>query len=291
MSATEGTTVTLTATPDDGYKLDAWSVLDANNEPIIVSDNKFVMPAGNVTVSATFVEKPAEQTYVLTALASIKATDEVIITMTNSTGTFALYSANGTKGAPTAVAVTVENDAISTSEENIYWNIAKDGDSLIIYPNGVTDKYLYAANSNNGVRVGTYSTQKWAVDATSGYLVFNATRYLGVYNSSDWRTYTSTTTNIANQTLAFYVKSSGVTPQPNTHTVKWYACGSEFKSETYEDGAALVLPNPAPETNESGKAFVGWTTAEYENYTGETAPTLITSGTVNADVNYYAVYK
>lgn len=49
--------VTLTATPAPGYELDSWDVKDASNNPITVTDNKFTMPASNVTVSATFKTK------------------------------------------------------------------------------------------------------------------------------------------------------------------------------------------------------------------------------------------
>ncbi len=59
-SAEKDATITLTATPATGYKFSAWSVKDASNNTITVSeDNKFTMPASNVTVSATFVEKAA----------------------------------------------------------------------------------------------------------------------------------------------------------------------------------------------------------------------------------------
>ena len=47
--------VTLTATPETGYCLSAWDVRDANNNSITVTDNQFVMPNSNVTVSATFI--------------------------------------------------------------------------------------------------------------------------------------------------------------------------------------------------------------------------------------------
>ena len=56
--AAAGATVTLTATPADGYKFGAWSVTNATtSEAITVTDNKFTMPAANVNVSATFVAK------------------------------------------------------------------------------------------------------------------------------------------------------------------------------------------------------------------------------------------
>lgn len=52
--AKQFTTVTLTATPNDGKDLDAWDVKDADNNVITVTKNKFLMPASNVTVTATF---------------------------------------------------------------------------------------------------------------------------------------------------------------------------------------------------------------------------------------------
>ena len=57
-----GTTVKLTATPDDGYELESFSVTDANTNAITVTGGTFTMPESNVTVSATFKAKATEQT-------------------------------------------------------------------------------------------------------------------------------------------------------------------------------------------------------------------------------------
>ena len=55
--AAEGETVTLTVTPAEGYLLDALTVMNGEDEVEVV-DNAFTMPAGNVTVTATFAEIP-----------------------------------------------------------------------------------------------------------------------------------------------------------------------------------------------------------------------------------------
>lgn len=55
--AAEGAIVTLTAIPATGYKFGAWDVKDASSNAVTVTDNKFTMPASNVTVSASFVTK------------------------------------------------------------------------------------------------------------------------------------------------------------------------------------------------------------------------------------------
>ncbi len=60
-SAEAGTIIALTVTPESGYVLDALTVTDASSNTIEVADNKFTMPASDVTVTATFKEneKPA----------------------------------------------------------------------------------------------------------------------------------------------------------------------------------------------------------------------------------------
>lgn len=58
-TACEGETITITATPDAHYALDTLTVTDENGEEIEVTDNNFVMPAGDVTVTASFYENYA----------------------------------------------------------------------------------------------------------------------------------------------------------------------------------------------------------------------------------------
>ena len=55
-SSAPGETVTLTATPDEGWRLDSWEVKDDAGNSITVTDNSFTMPDGAVTINATFVK-------------------------------------------------------------------------------------------------------------------------------------------------------------------------------------------------------------------------------------------
>lgn len=58
-SLAAGKTFTVTATPNDGYELDAITVKDASDIPINPnSDGSYTMPESDVTVSATFAPKP-----------------------------------------------------------------------------------------------------------------------------------------------------------------------------------------------------------------------------------------
>lgn len=53
-SATEGTTITLTAVPNKGYKFKEWQVISGE---ITINDNCFVMPSNDVVVKAVFEEE------------------------------------------------------------------------------------------------------------------------------------------------------------------------------------------------------------------------------------------
>lgn len=70
--AEEGATVTITATPAEGYKLEAISVKNGEADVEVSAENTFIMPAADVVVSATFALKAPE-------LASIADDIKIII--------------------------------------------------------------------------------------------------------------------------------------------------------------------------------------------------------------------
>lgn len=57
IKAKEGDLVTLTVTPAEGYELDRLVVKQGETEITVSDDNKFIMPAGDVIVNATFKPK------------------------------------------------------------------------------------------------------------------------------------------------------------------------------------------------------------------------------------------
>ena len=164
----------------------------------------------NLTLNDENCAKKAAASWIATDLADITATDEVVITMAKGESVYAMTSEKGSSAAPTAVAVTVENNELTaTPADNLVWNIANNNGNLTIYPKGQNAMWLYTTDANNGVRVGTNDNKTFVVDSNYGYLKNTTTnRYLGVYNNADWRCYTSTTTNIGGQTLCFYVKGT-----------------------------------------------------------------------------------
>lgn len=149
------------------------------------------------------VASSSETGWIETALSDITSSD-VFVIVGNNGDNYALSNGNGTGSAPSAVSVTVSGTSLTgTIGDNIKWNISISADGYTFYPDGDSSIWLYCTNTNNGVRVGTNTAKTFTVDG--GYLKHTGTsRYVGIYNSQDWRCYTSSGGNIANQTFKFY---------------------------------------------------------------------------------------
>ena len=134
---------------------------------------------------------------------------KVLITTTFNGSTYYL-PATTTSSAPAAIAFT----DVSTISEDHLWTVTADGTNYLIQNS--EGRYLYTTtSSNNGVRVGT-TKHTWTYDSTNNSFKNTTTeRYLGIYNSQDWRCYT--TVNQSNYkesstSFKFYkVKSDGPT--------------------------------------------------------------------------------
>ena len=169
--------------------------------------------AGSATFTVTIADStPTTGSWVLTDLADLTE-DDVFVIVGNNGSNYAMSNDEGTGNPPLAVAVTIEEDEITSDvDDNIKWNISGDAtNGYTFYPNGSTTTWLYCTNTNNGVRVGTNSAKTFVID--SDYLKHSGTsRYVGIYSSQDWRCYTSINSNISGQTFAFYkyVDNSGV---------------------------------------------------------------------------------
>ncbi len=123
-----GEEVTITATADEGYELESISVKDASGKAVTVTDNKFTVPAGNVTVSATFKEIP--KPVVLSSITISTAPTKIIYTegeKFDATGMVvtATYS-NGTSTAVTGYTWT-PNGNLATSDNAVTVSYTEDG--------------------------------------------------------------------------------------------------------------------------------------------------------------------
>ena len=122
-TAQMGETVTLSATPDEGYALSGYTVTDANSDPVPVENNQFTMPASDVTVTATFTlidytvtAEPATNGTVAADKATAKMGDTVTLSATPDEG-YALsgYTVTDANGEP----VPVENNQFTMPASNV----------------------------------------------------------------------------------------------------------------------------------------------------------------------------
>lgn len=180
-----------------------------------------------------------------TAIADLTSSDMFVIVGTNTSGAYAMTNDKGTNSAPAATSVTISDGKISsTVADNLKWNISGNAtDGYTFYPNGSTTTWLYCTDANNGVRVGTNANKIFSI--TRGYLFHTATkRYVGIYNSSDWRCYTSSSTNIGGQSFAFYKYTSGST---TTYTDYSTSCSApvlyEITVNDTEHGSITTSPS------------------------------------------------
>ena len=205
-----GDWIAISVTPaGNNYEFANWT--EANNKLEIANPTEttisFQMPEEDVEIVANFNAPSIE--WVKTSISDLTAND-VFVIVGNNADNYAMSNDQGTGSAPTAVGgVTISGDKITSAvADNIQWNISSDTNGYTFYPKGSTTTWLYCTNSNNGVRVGT-NTDKVFTISEEGYLYNTATsRYVGIYNSQDWRCYTSINANIKDQTFAFYKKVS-----------------------------------------------------------------------------------
>lgn len=199
-------------------------------------------------------EVVGENRWVKTELSDLLPTDQVVIV--DVTSQSAMSNDKGASAAPTAVSVTLDGNALSGAvPENCVWNVTNNKDNTYtFFPKGVTDKWLYTINDNNGVRVGTNNDKFFEEHTDGSYKGLKNTatnRFVGVYNSKDWRCYTSVNQNIKNTSIAYYKYVSN-----KTATKIVFAKGDA----TFDQGTETILyENAAKVTTTDGTEVEGAT--------------------------------
>ena len=158
----------------------------------VASSSKEASPADAADYTGTFVGT--------TDITTLSAGDIIVIANNNNK---AMSNGNGTSAAPSATSVTVSSNTITNPDSSLIWTFGISSGNYTFLAGTSGSNYLYCTSTNNGVRVGTNSNNTFIVDG--GYLKNVATsRFVGVYNNADWRCYTSSGGNIANQTFTYY---------------------------------------------------------------------------------------
>lgn len=184
-TAEEGDVITLTATPDAGYALSSYDVRDASSNEVTVTDNKFTMPASNVTVTAAFaqlytISTTADHgTITVTPSTSVVAGTVVTISASADSGyAFSSWTVTGATPASTTestttftmpagnVSVTANYETSSAKTEKEYYKL-----NTTVTPIGTSNSYNAYTDSdcaNNLASYGTYpASATWSTTCGS----------------------------------------------------------------------------------------------------------------------------
>ena len=170
-SAEAGATIKLTATADSGYELESYSVKDASENALTVTDDTFTMPESNVTVSATF-----------------KAT-------TTGGGT----TSGGTEKQAGSISYTTASVSKTTDDAAFTNELTKTGDGTVTYAS--SDESVATVNASTGevtiVGAGTATitatvadsdTYTYATKTASYTLTVTQATYIGAKKPTEAKT-------------------------------------------------------------------------------------------------------
>lgn len=177
-------------------------------------------------------------------------------------GTYVLPSTKETATGPKVTAApTITNDVITgTVEESMTWYFTSTGNTNQFYVKNSGGDYLYATNTNNGIKVSSTS-DKWTFsNNTTGYFSMqeaNNNRYCGIYDNKDWRCYKTSTSNYINggklelyklvieETYDNYATTIATQPAANIHATTYYK--KITSSDELVDGGQYVIVYTADE--------------------------------------------
>lgn len=242
----------------------------------------------------------AETWQLITKVADITDGEYIIVAKNNEDNIVYLPSAT-TSSAPAQTVITVTGLDLSNTEEFKTTLIPADarftftGNADAVTITNADGKYLYTTTSNNGLRVGnTNNTWKIAAHASvnqSLSLQYSSTsRYIALYNSQDWRCYTSshgsyTGNNTAQNGVTYLYKKITNDPAISAAAIEVEAIGGEgVVSYSVKN---MVDDVTATSTDEWITVFEGDGNIPYEvdpNYTGAVRTGKITLSSASTGI-------
>lgn len=220
-------------------------------------------------------------------------TNNGIYMIVDVAGGYALTSANGTGSAPTAVAVTIENDAITGNiADELQWNFTAVDGGYTINPISNAETFLYTTSTNNGVRIGTNANNVWELDITDdanyhGFKNVAFSRYIGVYNNQDWRTYTTIHNNIKNTQMEIFVLGEApVHTYYNVNVAGSIANGSVSVDHTTAEAGTTITVTATPDAGYELTTLTYLYAANSYNINMETMQFTMPAGDVTVNATF-----
>ncbi len=247
--AREGDTVTLTASPEPGYKLGTLTVSYGEESlEFTSSPAEFAMPAMEVLVTASFVER-GEAFVKITSLDGLEE-GEYVITGAAPDGEYAMLAQLPTSGTPhimqSEAPMAIEVDTIEGPADSIVWTLAKTDDGWTIHNDAVGFVGYLAGGNSAGAEEEASAKSTWTISESDGLFlaqnVGNTSRYL-LYNIGSTRFACYTTPSSSFVPLALYKKSG-----PAVFTVDVDKTGFEVRQGTPDSVIATAKNGAEPYT-------------------------------------------
>ncbi len=243
----EGSEVVLTPKAQNGYEFGEWSVVAADGTSIDVVDNKFTMPAQDVTVSCTFVKisytitkAPAENGSFTVKLGDTEVNtaqfrDKLTLTATPNEGyslekwtvtymdgeTEKSFNPSGTFTMP-AANVTVSASFVEAASIPVYASLAE----LVAAGKPTTTRTKVTVTLSEEEITGLHKVGQY----TSGVFLMVGTQEVEVYckdTPADWKVGGTISGTLTNCDWMLYVNKS-------TQKETWELCPADYSELTYE---------------------------------------------------------
>ena len=304
-TASEGDEITLTPTPTNGFKFSSWNVTrDDDSQAVSVINNKFTMPASDVTVSATFVAIPKLATPTNLQVTNISCTGATLSwdKVDNATGyTLWLKLPTGTTTKSELSADKLTASPTLSAGNTYSWTLQAKGDGTNYNDSEEADGGSFTTNYKitYNVKGGSWTAcADGCVASGEDFTICSTEPSKDGYNFVGWSTADDTETEYQAEETIENVSANitlyAVWEQPK-YTVNWYVNGISKHEQTDIVGTALTnIPEPTTSDCDNSKEFVGWTTkADYSHATD--APDGMITNTTGMKMpeggeDYYAVF-
>ena len=285
-------TVTLTATPDKGYQFSSWIVTKDGGGTVEVTNNKFTMPASNVTVSATFEALPKLTTPTNLSVSKISCSNATLAWSDVAGASKYELRLTNTSTSNTTTSYPTTNSAYLTlaSGTTYSWTVQAIGDGITYNNSDITEgedftsHYTITYNVDGGSTVedgcGTTLPAELPTTTKSHYT------FIGWYMDKELTTPATAGAKLT-QNTTLYAKWEEI-----KFTITWSINGNTTNSQELQEGTTITPPADLDAATYAceDKVFVGWVDASIDGNTNEEPDFITDFGNVKEIKTYYAVF-
>ena len=284
--AVAGTEITLTATPDTGYRFKEWEVISGG---VVITNNKFTMPDGNVEVKAIFEEDmppmptdPAKPGISVTGTYTYNGSEHTAAVTGYDSATMDISGNTGTDAGDYTVSVTSRTGRWadgSTEAVTAVWSISKATQEA---PNGLAGVAPTTEGGSDGKITGVTDKMEYRMAGDGSYTACGGTEIENLSAGNYFVRYAEDNNHFASPDGEVTVGDG--TPLADC-AITFNAGGGSgsMESKTVKEGTNYILPAcgfAAPTDQE----FKAWEIGGTEYKVGD-------SYTVNGDTEIKALWK